>query len=371
MRSNVRIGRIFGIPIELHVSWFLIFGLLTWSLATGYFPNEYPNLSENSYWMIGVVTSVLFFSSVLLHELGHAYIAIRNQVPVTRINLFIFGGVAQIESEPKSASSEFQIAAAGPLVSLTLAGLFGGLWLLDRSMPILAAPSAYLFRINIILMLFNLIPGFPLDGGRIFRAAIWKITGSYFQSTKVASSVGQLIGYGFIGLGVFFMFTGQSMNGLWMAFIGWFLQGAAASGYQQAKIQQSLESVKVSQVMQQDFQRVSSLVPISHLVEEYFLPEGQDAVLIQDSEIQWGVITLREIATIPRRLWRYTTAGRAMIPFDRLKNINPDANLFYAIKKMDSAGLKQIAVVENGQFIGLLSRDRIMRYLRAKSALGM
>jgi Zn-dependent protease len=218
LKINMRIGKIFGIPIELHISWFLIFGLLTWSLASGYFPFEYPGLSGLSYWSLGLLTSVLFFSSVLAHELGHAFIAIRNHVPVNKITLFIFGGVARIEREPNSAGAEFRIAIAGPLVSLTLAGIFGAIWLLDQTTPILAAPSDYLLRINLMLVLFNMIPGFPLDGGRVFRAIIWKYTGSYYQSTKVASFVGQIIAYGFIGIGVFFMFTGQSMNGLWMAF---------------------------------------------------------------------------------------------------------------------------------------------------------
>jgi Zn-dependent protease len=371
MSSSIKIGRIIGIPIELHISWFLIFGLLTWSLATGYFPNEYPSLNGISYWAIGLLTSILFFSSVLAHELGHSIIAIRNRVPVKRINLFIFGGVAQIEREPNSAGAEFRIAIAGPLVSLALAALFGGLWLLDQAVPLLAAPSAYLFRINIILVLFNMIPGFPLDGGRIFRALVWQITGSYYQSTKVASFIGQLIGYGFIGLGVFFMFTGQSMNGLWMAFIGWFLQGAASSGYRQARMQQSLGGVKVSQIMQRDFQQAPSLAPISHLVEEYFIPTGQEAILIVDSDLEQGVVTLREIASIPKRLWRYTTADRAMIPLNRLSQIDPNVDLFSAMRKMDSAGLKQVAVFEGNQFIGLLSRDGILKYLRTRSALGM
>lgn len=371
MRSSINIGRIFGIPIELHISWFVIFGLLVWSLATGYFPNEYPALSEYSYWTISVMTSVLFFSSVLVHELGHAYTAIRKHVPVNKINLFIFGGIAQIEREPKSADSEFQIAISGPLVTLALVGLFGGLWLMYKTVPFLAASSLYLFRINLILVLFNMIPGFPLDGGRIFRALIWKISGSYYQATKVSSSVGQLIGYGFIGLGVYLMFTGQSLNGLWMVFIGWFLQGAAYSAYRRAIIQRSLENVKVSQIMQRDFQHAPSLVPISRLVEEYFLSHDQDAVLIEENEQQRGIITLREIASIPQRLWRYTSADRAMIPFDRLKQINPDANIYDAMNKMEVAGAKQIAIVEGGHFIGLLSRDRILRYLRARSALGM
>jgi Zn-dependent protease/CBS domain-containing protein len=371
MNSSLKIGRIFGIPIELHISWFLIFGLLTWSLASSYFPIEYPGLSRTAYWLFGLFTSMLFFGSVLAHELGHSFIALRNQVPVKRINLFIFGGVAQIEREPKSAGAEFRIAIAGPLVSLGLAALFGGFLLIDRFIPYLASPSSYLFRINLILVLFNMIPGFPLDGGRIFRAFIWKISGSYYKSTQIASFVGQLIGYGFIGLGVFFLFTGQSSNGVWMAFIGWFLQGAAASGFRQAKLQQSLASTKVSQIMQRDFQRVPSLTPISRLVEEHFIPYGVDAVLIDDTEQQQGIVTIREIASIPKRLWRYTTADRAMIPLNRLNQIHPDADLFSAMNRMDSAGQKQIAVVDSGQFIGLLSRDGILRYLRARTAIGL
>ena len=172
MDASIKLGRIWNIPIGLHPSWFIIFALLTWSLATGYFPREFGGLSTAAHVLLGLVTTLLFFASVLAHELGHSFIALRNRIPVTRITLFIFGGVAQIAEEPKSPGAEFRIAIAGPLVSLSLAGLFGITYLLDQRIPYLAAPSAYLLRINLILALFNLIPGFPLDGGRVLRAIV-------------------------------------------------------------------------------------------------------------------------------------------------------------------------------------------------------
>lgn len=199
MENSVKLGRIWGIPVGLHWSMFLVFGLVTWSLAMGYFPDEYPMLSAPVYWLLGLITSVLFFGSILAHEMGHAIVAQRNQVPVRGITLFIFGGVAQLEQEVRSPGAEFRITIAGPLVSLALAGLFGLLWLLDQSVPYLAAPSIWLARINLLLAAFNMIPGFPLDGGRVLRAIVWKWTGSLIRATRVATFTGQLAAFGFIG----------------------------------------------------------------------------------------------------------------------------------------------------------------------------
>lgn len=232
MDTSLRIGKIFGIPIGLHISWFLIFGLLTWSLAGGYFAQAYPQVPALVHLLLAVVTSGLFFASVLAHELGHSVVALREKIPVRGITLFIFGGIAQIGKEPPSAGAEFRIAIAGPLVSLALAGGFGALWLLDRGIPYLAAPSEYLMRINFILAVFNLIPGFPLDGGRVLRAVVWQISGSFQRANQVAVISGQLVAFGFIGLGIFTILRGQFFNGLWLAFIGWFLQNAAASASQ-------------------------------------------------------------------------------------------------------------------------------------------
>ena len=189
MESRVSLGRIWGIPIGLHTSWFIIFLLLTFSLAVGYFPNEYDNLSAPAAWLLGAITSILFFGSVLAHELAHAWVALRNGIPVRSITLFIFGGVAQIEREPHTPGAEFRIAIAGPVMSLALAGLFYGLYQIDQPVAYLAAPSIYLARINLILGLFNAIPGFPLDGGRVLRAIVWKFTGNLRRATRIAAGV--------------------------------------------------------------------------------------------------------------------------------------------------------------------------------------
>ena len=234
MKASVRLGRIWNIPIGLSTSWFFIFALVTWSLATGVFPATIPGLDAGVYWLLGLVTSVLFFSSVLAHELGHAFFALRNSVPVRAITLFFFGGVAEITREPKNAGAEFRIAIAGPLVSLMLAALFGGLTVLGQGLPIVEGPALWLARINLMLALFNMIPGFPLDGGRVLRAIVWHFSGDEFRATKLATGAGQLVAFGFIGVGIFNALTGDFANGLWFAFIGLFLNSAAAGSRQQA-----------------------------------------------------------------------------------------------------------------------------------------
>ncbi len=233
MESSVKLGRVWGIPIGLHWSWFLIFGLVTWSLALGYFPGEYPDLSLAACWLLGALTSALFFGSVLLHELGHTWAALREKMRVRGVTLFIFGGVAQLDDDPRSPGTEFRISVAGPLVSLALAVLFGALYLLDQAIPYLAAPSLWLARMNLMLALFNMIPGFPLDGGRALRAAIWKWTGDAHRATKVAAFTGQVFAFGFIAWGLWIIFQGAFFNGLWLILIGWFLQNAAAAAYAQ------------------------------------------------------------------------------------------------------------------------------------------
>lgn len=369
LENNIKLFRIWDIPIGLNQSWFLIFILVTFSLATGYFPDEYRQLSTAAYWLLGLLTSLLFFGSVLAHELGHSLIAIRNRIPVRGITLFIFGGVAQIEKEPTSPGVEFRIAVAGPLVSLALAMVFGALWLLDRKVPFLAAPSAYLMRINFILALFNLIPGFPLDGGRVLRSIIWKINGNYRQATRIASRSGEVVAYGFIALGVLSMIRGNFFNGLWLAFIGWFLQNAAASAFAQVELQQSLQGVKVSQIMTRNCTRISSLMPISKLVEGQVLTGGERCFFVADNDKLEGLITLRDIAAIPRQRWGFTTSRQAMIPLNRLVSVSPETELLEALRIMDNANVAQVPVIANGELEGILSREHVLHYLRARAEL--
>jgi Zn-dependent protease len=246
LRNSIRIARIGGISINIHISWILIFILVTWTLAAGYFPQNYPHWSRPLSWSVGVITSILFFVSVLLHELAHSFVARARGLPVHDITLFIFGGVSQLEEEPQTAATEFIMALVGPLTSIVLGGAFGALSVAASgvSEP-LAALGMYLGGINVVLGLFNLIPGFPLDGGRVLRSVLWQATGSLQRATRWASLVGQAVAYLFILAGIWRIFTGDWVGGLWIAFIGWFLDNAASSSYRQLTVRNLLVGHKV------------------------------------------------------------------------------------------------------------------------------
>jgi len=372
MNANIKLGTIMGIPIGLNASWFLIFALITWSLGSGYFPQEYPRMSGTSYLLLALVTSILFFGSVLFHELGHAYLALRNKIPVKGITLFIFGGVAQIGREPSTPGAEFRIAIAGPLASLFLAGLFGSLYLLDQQIPYLAAPSLYLMRINFILALFNMIPGFPLDGGRVLRALIWKISNNFQRSTQIASVSGQVVAFAFIGLGIFTVFNGQLMNGLWLAFIGWFLQNAATTAVAQVNLQERLRGATVAQAMSRDCVEIPTLITLNQVVQERVLSSGQHCFFVVDSDRNpRGLLTLQEITRIPQLRWRYTTAEDVMTPLHKLISVDPDMELLTALQKMDEQNLPQMPVIDQFGPVGMLSRDNVLRYLKLRTELGI
>lgn len=372
MEANVKLGRIWGIPIGLHASWFLIFGLITWSLASGYFPVEYPMLPVPAHWLLGAATSLLFFGSVLAHELGHSFVALRHHIPVRSVTLFIFGGVAQIGREPQTPGAEFKIAIAGPLTSLGLAIMFEGIWLLDRHIPYLAAPSLWLMRINLMLALFNMIPGFPLDGGRVLRAVVWRLTNSFHRATQVASFTGQLVAAGFIGWGILTVLGGNFFNGAWLVFIGWFLQNAAAASHAQANLQQSLRGVTVAQVMTRDCAQVPGQIPLDRLIEERVLTGGQRCFLVTESDGRLrGMLTLRDLSAVPAASRGQLTAEQVMLPVERTVRVEPDAELLMALQKMDDANVAQVPVVERDQIVGMLSREQVLHYVRARAELGV
>jgi Zn-dependent protease len=373
MHASIKLGKIFGIPIGLHLSWFLIFALITYSLGTGYFAQQNPQLSSNFNLILALVTSLLFFTSVVLHELGHSVIALRNHIPVKGITLFVFGGVAQIAREPETPGAEFRIAIAGPLTSFALAGLFGALYLFGRQFPLIAAPSQYLMQINFILALFNLVPGFPLDGGRVLRAIVWKLSGNYPRSTRIASISGQLVAFGFIAVGVFSLFSGQLMNGLWLAFIGWFLQGAAASAVSQVNVQEKLRGLTVGQAMSQDYSQVPGLMTLNQIVQERVLTSGQHNFFVVDytTAEPCGMLTLQEITAIPRLKWRFITAQEVMKPLNRLASVAPETGLLEAMQLMEQDHLLQLPVINRDRLVGLLSRENILRLLRLRAQLGV
>jgi Zn-dependent protease len=371
MGSNFYLGRIWGVPIKLSFSWFLIFTLITWSLASGYLPKTYPMLNPLTYWLLGAATAVAFAGSVLLHELGHVYLALRNGVPVRGVTLFLFGGVAELEKEPGSPAAEFRIAIAGPAVSLLLAASFAAIWILGRNVPLLAAPTEYLMRINFLLALFNLIPGFPLDGGRVLRAAVWKYTRSYYRATRIASSSGQLVSLAFFGVGIFMMIQGNFFNGLWLAFIGWFLQNAASNASMQANVQQALTGSLVQDVMRRNLEQVHSLISLDELVNDRVLPGRSEVFIVSDFGTPQGILTINEITAIPQRKWPFTTTRQAMLPIDRMLPITPEMDLLSALRKMESAHAAQAKVINQNEIVGLLSVEDAMRYIRRRTRLGI
>jgi Zn-dependent protease len=309
----------------------------------------------------------------VLHELGHSVIAIRNHIPVKGITLFAFGGVAQIAREPETPGAEFRIAIAGPIVSLALAGFFGAIYFLGRQLTVLAAPAFYLMEVNFILALFNLIPGFPLDGGRVLRAIVWKLTGKYERSTRIASISGQMVAFAFIALGVFSLLSGQVANGLWLAFIGWFLQGAAASAGSQVNVQEKLRGLTVGQAMSQDYTEVPGLMTLNQIVQERVLTNGQHNFFVVDYTTgePCGMLTLQDITAIPQLKWRFTTAQDVMKPMARLAPVAPETELWEAMQKMESDHLLQLPVINRDRLVGLISRDNVLRFLRLRTELGM
>ena len=366
-RSTISLGRILGIPIGVDYSWFLIFALLTWSLATSYFPVEFANWPVAQYWIVGAVTVIFMFGSVVLHELGHSVVALRYKIPVRSITLFIFGGVAQIAAEPPSAISEFWIAIVGPIVSFGLALFFGVLQSLLGAVAPLLAVAKYLAYINGALGLFNLIPGFPLDGGRVFRAILWGITHNLRKATLIAGNVGRLIAFIFILVGVWQIFTGNFGNGLWIAFIGWFLESAASSQIQQQTIHDLLAGHHVADAMRRDYTWILPDTTLQQLIDKHILGGGRRSLVVKQADQVVGLLTLHNVKAIPSTAWSSTTAVQVMIPMEKMKWIRPEADLVDALGEMDRDGVNQLPVMLGDQIQGILGRDDVINFLRTMS----
>jgi len=370
MKASWRLGTLRGIPIGLHWSMVLVFALLTLSLATAFFPGTNPDLPPAAAWLMAVITSLFFFASILLHELGHASVAQRNGMPVNSITLFIFGGVAQIGDRPKTSGIEFRVAAAGPLVSFALALLFGLVWLVGRDVDWLAAPSAWLARLNFILGLFNLLPGFPLDGGRILRAVVWGATGNERRAAQVAMVSGQVVAFGLMGIGALMAFNGNFANGAWLVFLGWFLQNAAAAETTGTTLETALRHARVSQAMGPKEPEVPSRLKLRQLIDDYILATGHRHFLVVDGDLPRGIVTLRDVTGVARDRWDWTSVADVMTPWNRLQWVTPDTELLATLRLMDDAQVGQVPVMEGGQPCGLLTREEILRYVRLRMELG-
>lgn len=372
MPGSIRVGRIAGIDIFIHVSWLIIVVFLTFSLATGEFPAFYPGYSVAAYYLLGFISALLLFVSVLLHELAHSVVARARGLSVKSIVLFIFGGVSNIEQEPQTAGVEFSMAFVGPLVSLLIGAVCYGLFLLVRGSHVFIEPILwYLALTNILLGIFNLIPGFPLDGGRVLRSIIWKISGSLRTATRVTTMVGQLIAYLFIFLGIWLFFTGNILNGIWLGFIGWFLLNAAQTANSQATLQSMFRGVTVDQVMDRTPATVPANISLQKLVDEYFLPQGLRTAFVVQGDQLAGLITLGDIRHVPREEWGSVPVGHKMIPREELHAVSPQQNLNDVLPLMAGRDVNQLPVVQDGRLVGALTRDGIIRTLEVRRGLGL
>lgn len=373
LQNAYRVGAIAGIEVRVHYTWLIVFGLVTWSLAGGFFAPRFPGWGLGQHVLAGVATSLLFFASVLVHELGHSLVAVRRGVPVRRITLFIFGGAAQIEREADRPADELAIAAAGPATSLGLAALYAAVALAAPAAAVQAV-AGWLARINVTLAVFNLLPGFPLDGGRLFRAALWQATGDFRRSTLTAARAGQLIAYVMILAGIFLALTGGFVSGMWLVFLGWFLNNAAEISYRQSVLSEFLRGVPVRELMSRDYVGVAPELPVEELVFGVLLPRAaRSAVVLRDGRLA-GMVTLTDVKKVPRERWGGVTVGEIMTPAPAVVTVGPETELMQLLRRLDEGDLHVLPVIREGTggpvVEGIVSRSHLIRYLRLREELG-
>lgn len=374
LRAQIKLGRIAGIPVGLHYSWLLIDLLITLSLAQ-HFHDTTRQWSEAVVWAAAIGTGLLFFATLLLHELAHSLVAKAHGMRVRSITLFALGGVSQIESEAPDAKTEFWMALAGPLTSVAIgislllvtmvAGWRPGVTPNDPFISVLV----WLGYINLTLAVFNMVPGYPLDGGRVLRAIIWRTTRDPDRSTRLAAQVGQAVAYFFILLGVFRFFVGANLGGLWLAFIGWFLLDASRGSALQAELMSGLRGLRVADIMDRDCSIVDSHLSLQDFVDEYLLRSGRRCFLVVRDNSLVGLITPNEVRQVPRDRWLQTSVQSAMRPLQELRTVSPETPALKALEEMSREDINQLPVVSNGRIEGIFSRGQVLRYLQTHAEL--
>ncbi len=371
MKHSWRIGKISGIDIFIDSSWIIIFVLFTWVLSVTHFPQHYPGWPVRLYWLVGVTTSLLIFISVLIHELAHSLIALRQGEKVRNITLFILGGVAQISEEPKSPLRELTLALSGPVSSLLLALFFLFISFVFKGVSIpLYASASYLTLINTILALFNMLPGFPMDGGRVLRSVIWKLSGDLRKATRIASRTGQGLAFFIIFLGLIQILR-SNFSGFWLIFIGWFLHSASIRGYNQVMVEAMLKGVKASDLMNRDFETVSSNLSVQALVDDYILKKRERAFLVSDNGKLKGIVCLEDVKKTPRERWMETSVEEIMVPKEELEYVSPDSDGNRVLQRITAKDVHQVPVLEGDRITGIVCRSDILRYLHLRSELGI
>ena len=374
MKAQVKLGRIAGISIGLHYSWFIIALLIALSLAQ-HFRDVTPQWSSTVVWAAAVVTSVLFFAALLLHELAHSLLAKARGLRVRAITLFALGGVSQIESEASDAKSEFWIAIAGPITSVVIglvvlgtARLAGWAPGAEPAIPAIAV-LVWVGYINIMLAAFNMIPGYPLDGGRVLRAVIWWIIGDADRSTRLSAQAGQAVAFMLILLGLFRFFVGANFGGLWLAFIGWFLLDAARASYVQVELIAGLRGRRVADLMDRDCSTVEGHLSLQDFVDEYLLRSGRRCFVVVQNDRVTGLITPHEVKSVDREVWSQTSVQSVMRPFGQLRTVAPDTPAIQALELMSREDINQLPVISDGRLEGVFSRSHVLRFLRTHAEL--
>jgi len=372
MKLSMKIAHIFGIPIEINYSWIIIFALVTWTLATGYYPAYTPAQTAVVYWSAAVISTLLLFGSLLLHELSHSFVAIRNNIPIKKISLFIFGGVAQMEKEPDTSIVELKIAVAGPLCSLFIALICFAVLIALNGLnihPIVPSMLAYIAIVNTSIVVFNSIPGFPLDGGRILRAAIWRFNNNLKNATRIATYCGQLFSYAIMLACLYFLYQRDFLSGIWLLVLGLFLHEAADMSYQQLILKKALVGVPVKDVMSKDVIAVSPDLPLDKLVNEYFFKHRYMGFPVVESGILKGIVTLHNVKEIPNEKWPSTKTSEAMTQVREDLMVCPEADCLEALLQVTRSGLGRLLVVEKGALQGIITQRNLVKLFEIKTHL--
>ncbi|MEQ8283379.1 MAG: site-2 protease family protein [Parvibaculum sp.] len=371
--AQIRLFRLAGFNVNLDVSWIFIALLISWTLATGYFPTFYPDLDPLTYWSMGIVGAMGLFLSIILHELSHSVIARRFDIPISGITLFIFGGVAQLEKEPPTPRAEFMMAIAGPVASYVLAAGFYlvGVAALAAGLPeTVSGVARYLALINLILATFNMVPAFPLDGGRVYRAWLWGRTGDMNEATRRASRVGQAFGLALIALGVFSLFSGNLIAGIWWGLIGLFLNTASRASYTQLQTHQLLKSEPVSRFMTANPLTVPAGITLRKLVDDHIYGSFHETFPVMEGDRLAGSIGVADMRDIDRANWERLQVREVMHPVSPLNSIGAAESGEAALKLMRESGNARLLVVRDGKLAGIVALRDIMRLIRLKEELG-
>lgn len=372
MKKAFKVLTLFDIPVEINYTWFIVFGLVIFTLAGGYFPQTDPGLNYPSYLMMAIVSSLLLFTSLLAHEFSHSVVAMRNDLPIHGITLFIFGGIAHLEKEPETPWVEFKMAIAGPLMSFGLGFFFFFLTqlLLRYHVPnYIISMTNYLFIVNLAVGLFNLVPGFPLDGGRVLRSVLWKIMGNLSRATRIASGIGRGLAFVIMAYGFFLVFAGLFLNGLWFIFIGYFVQESAEASYRQVLMRRFLSGIMAKNIMSKELITVPPTLAVDRLVNDYFLKLRYISFPVIEDDNLLGIVTVHLIKELPQDKWPQYSVRDVMIPISDALVIESDAQIMECLNKMTNNEFGRLLVVEGEKLVGIISQRDILRLLDFRSKI--